>query len=56
MTFDFRLAVLACADITQKVIDEFAVMTGRQYQLFEYYADSAAELQIFTLLQRSRIR
>ncbi|MBN4001798.1 hypothetical protein [Nostoc sp. LPT] len=44
-----------CADITQKVMDEFAVMTGRQYQLFEYHGDPAAKLQIFTLLQRSRI-
>jgi pyruvate-ferredoxin/flavodoxin oxidoreductase len=34
---------LACPDITQKVMDEFATMTGRQYQLFEYYGDSAAE-------------
>ncbi|MEA5506564.1 pyruvate:ferredoxin (flavodoxin) oxidoreductase [Halotia wernerae UHCC 0503] len=34
---------LACADITQKVMDEFAQMTGRQYQLFEYHGDPAAE-------------
>ncbi|MBG1241892.1 pyruvate:ferredoxin (flavodoxin) oxidoreductase [Nostoc sp. NZL] len=34
---------LACADITQKVMDEFAAMTGRQYQLFEYHGDPAAE-------------
>ncbi|MBH8551738.1 pyruvate:ferredoxin (flavodoxin) oxidoreductase [Nostocaceae cyanobacterium CENA357] len=34
---------LACADITQKVMDEFAEMTGRQYQLFEYHGDPAAE-------------
>jgi pyruvate-ferredoxin/flavodoxin oxidoreductase len=34
---------LACPDITQKVMDEFAVMTGRQYQLFEYHGDPAAE-------------
>ncbi|QHG14890.1 pyruvate:ferredoxin (flavodoxin) oxidoreductase [Nostoc sp. ATCC 53789] len=34
---------LACADITQKVMDEFAAMTGRQYQLFEYHGDSEAE-------------
>ncbi|MDZ8051302.1 MAG: pyruvate:ferredoxin (flavodoxin) oxidoreductase [Aulosira sp. ZfuVER01] len=34
---------LACPDITQKVMDEFAAMTGRQYQLFEYYGDPAAE-------------
>lgn len=34
---------LACPDITQKVMDEFAVMTGRQYQLYEYHGDPAAE-------------
>ncbi|RCJ25645.1 pyruvate:ferredoxin (flavodoxin) oxidoreductase [Nostoc sp. ATCC 43529] len=34
---------LACADISQKVMDEFAQMTGRQYQLFEYHGDPAAE-------------
>ncbi|MBD2683445.1 MULTISPECIES: pyruvate:ferredoxin (flavodoxin) oxidoreductase [Nostoc] len=34
---------LACANITQKVMDEFAAMTGRQYQLFEYHGDPAAE-------------
>jgi pyruvate-ferredoxin/flavodoxin oxidoreductase len=33
----------ACPDITQKVMDEFFVMTGRQYQLFEYYGDPTAE-------------
>ncbi|MEH2306760.1 pyruvate:ferredoxin (flavodoxin) oxidoreductase [Nostoc sp.] len=34
---------LTCADITQKVMDEFAQMTGRQYQLFEYHGDPEAE-------------
>ncbi|WP_414541551.1 pyruvate:ferredoxin (flavodoxin) oxidoreductase [Nostoc sp. CCY0012] len=34
---------LACPDITQKVMDEFAVMTGRQYQLFEYHGEPTAE-------------
>ncbi|WP_071189972.1 pyruvate:ferredoxin (flavodoxin) oxidoreductase [Trichormus sp. NMC-1] len=34
---------LACPDITQKVMDEFATMTGRQYQLFEYHGNPAAE-------------
>jgi len=34
---------LACPDITQKIMDEFAAMTGRQYQLFEYHGDPAAE-------------
>lgn len=34
---------LACPDITQKVMDEFAAMTGRQYQLFEYYGHPEAE-------------
>jgi pyruvate-ferredoxin/flavodoxin oxidoreductase len=33
----------ACPDITQKVMDEFFVMTGRQYQLFEYHGDPTAE-------------
>lgn len=34
---------LACPDIAQKVMDEFAQMTGRQYQLFEYHGDRKAE-------------
>lgn len=34
---------LACPDITQKVMDEFAAMTGRQYKLFEYHGDPTAE-------------
>jgi pyruvate-ferredoxin/flavodoxin oxidoreductase len=34
---------LACPNITQKVMDEFAAMTGRQYQLFEYYGHPGAE-------------
>ncbi|NET35340.1 MAG: pyruvate:ferredoxin (flavodoxin) oxidoreductase [Cyanothece sp. SIO1E1] len=34
---------LACPDITQKVMDEFAQVTGRQYHLFEYHGDPAAE-------------
>ncbi len=34
---------LACPDITQKVMDEFAQLTGRQYQLFEYHGHPAAE-------------
>ena len=33
----------ACPDITQTVMDEFAKLTGRQYQLFEYHGDPAAE-------------
>jgi pyruvate-ferredoxin/flavodoxin oxidoreductase len=33
----------ACPDLTQKVMDEFAQLTGRQYQLFEYHGDAAAE-------------
>ncbi|MBD2495740.1 pyruvate:ferredoxin (flavodoxin) oxidoreductase [Nostoc sp. FACHB-280] len=32
-----------CPEITQKIMDEFAQMTGRQYQLFEYYGDPSAE-------------
>jgi pyruvate-ferredoxin/flavodoxin oxidoreductase len=34
---------LACPDITQKVMDEFAQLTGRQYQLFEYHGNPTAE-------------
>jgi pyruvate-ferredoxin/flavodoxin oxidoreductase len=34
---------LACPDITQKVMDEFAEMTGREYKLFEYHGDPQAE-------------
>ncbi|TVP60439.1 MAG: pyruvate:ferredoxin (flavodoxin) oxidoreductase [Nodularia sp. (in: Bacteria)] len=34
---------LACPDITQQVMDEFAQMTGRQYQLFEYHGHPEAE-------------
>jgi pyruvate-ferredoxin/flavodoxin oxidoreductase len=34
---------ITCPEITQKVMDEFAKMTGRQYKLFEYYGDPAAE-------------
>ncbi|MDJ0774205.1 MAG: pyruvate:ferredoxin (flavodoxin) oxidoreductase [Mastigocoleus sp. MO_167.B18] len=34
---------LACPDITQKAMDEFAALTGRQYQIFEYQGDPAAE-------------
>ncbi len=32
-----------CPEITQTVMDEFAQLTGRQYQLFEYYGDPNAE-------------
>ncbi|WP_413171456.1 pyruvate:ferredoxin (flavodoxin) oxidoreductase [Anabaena azotica] len=34
---------LACPDITQKVMDEFAQVTGREYKLFEYHGDLEAE-------------
>lgn len=37
---------LACPDITQKVMDEFAALTGRQYKLFEYHGDPQAERAI----------
>ncbi|MDJ0618433.1 MAG: pyruvate:ferredoxin (flavodoxin) oxidoreductase [Calothrix sp. MO_192.B10] len=33
----------ACPDITQKAMDEFAALTGRQYQIFEYHGDPEAE-------------
>ncbi len=34
---------LACPEITQKVMDRFAEITGRQYHLYEYYGDPEAE-------------
>ncbi|MFM5896825.1 MAG: pyruvate:ferredoxin (flavodoxin) oxidoreductase, partial [Dolichospermum sp.] len=34
---------LACSDITQRVMDEFLEMTGREYKIFDYYGHSAAE-------------
>ena len=33
----------ACADITQKVMDEFAAQTGRRYHLFDYVGAADAE-------------
>ncbi|MGE5658544.1 MAG: pyruvate:ferredoxin (flavodoxin) oxidoreductase [Actinomycetota bacterium] len=36
----------ACVDLTQKVMDEFAKLTGRQYQLYEYHGDPQAERAI----------
>ena len=33
----------ACADITQKVMDEFAAVTGRRYNLFDYVGAPDAE-------------
>lgn len=32
-----------CVEITQQVMDDFAKLTGRQYQLFEYHGDPQAE-------------
>jgi pyruvate-ferredoxin/flavodoxin oxidoreductase len=32
-----------CADITQKVMDQFAGITGRKYQLFQYYGAPDAD-------------
>jgi pyruvate-ferredoxin/flavodoxin oxidoreductase len=40
---------LACPDITQKAMDEFAEITGRQYQLFEYHGDPEAEKVIILM-------
>jgi pyruvate-ferredoxin/flavodoxin oxidoreductase len=34
---------IACPDITQKAMDKFASITGRSYQLFEYYGADDAE-------------
>lgn len=33
----------ACPQITQRVMNEFAQLTGRQYSLFEYYGDPEAK-------------
>ncbi|MGF1601890.1 MAG: pyruvate:ferredoxin (flavodoxin) oxidoreductase [Thermosynechococcaceae cyanobacterium] len=33
----------ACPALTQKVMDQFAQLTGRQYQLYEYHGDPDAE-------------
>ncbi|GET39317.1 pyruvate:ferredoxin (flavodoxin) oxidoreductase [Microseira wollei] len=40
---------LACPDIVQKVMDEFATLTGRQYQLFEYHGDPEPERVIILM-------
>lgn len=34
---------LACPDIVQKTMDQFAKLTGRQYHLFDYYGPEDAE-------------
>ncbi len=39
----------ACPEITQTVMDEFARLTGRQYQLFEYYGHREAERVIILM-------
>lgn len=39
----------ACPDITQKAMDQFAALTGRQYQIFEYHGDPAAERVIILM-------
>ncbi|MDY7012740.1 MAG: pyruvate:ferredoxin (flavodoxin) oxidoreductase, partial [Cyanobacteriota bacterium] len=39
----------ACPNIVQKVMDDFAQLTGRQYQLFEYHGDPAAERVIILM-------
>lgn len=40
---------LACLDITQTVMDEFAQLTGRRYQFFEYHGDPNAERVIILM-------
>ncbi len=32
-----------CVEVTQRIMDDFAKLTGRQYQLFEYHGDPQAE-------------
>ncbi|MFB2876427.1 pyruvate:ferredoxin (flavodoxin) oxidoreductase [Floridanema aerugineum] len=39
----------ACVDITEKAMNDFAKLTGRQYQLFEYHGDPAAERVIILM-------
>ena len=39
----------ACPDITQKAMDKFAKITGRQYRLFEYYGAPDAERVIILM-------
>ncbi len=34
---------LTCPDLVQETMDEFAALTGRQYQLFDYVGDPEAE-------------
>jgi pyruvate-ferredoxin/flavodoxin oxidoreductase len=38
-----------CPDIVQQAMDEFAQLTGRQYQLYEYYGDPTAERVIILM-------
>jgi pyruvate-ferredoxin/flavodoxin oxidoreductase len=38
-----NLIYAACPDVVQKVMDEFAAQTGRQYSLFEYFGAPDAE-------------
>src|ERR1019366_6254115 len=38
-----NLVYARCPDITQKVMDEFAVQTGRAYKLFDYVGAPDAE-------------
>lgn len=39
----------ACPDLVQQAMDEFARLTGRQYHLYEYYGDPAAERVIVAM-------
>ncbi len=39
----------ACPDKVQQAMDEFAQLTGRQYQLYEYYGDPQAERVIVAM-------
>ena len=40
---------LACPDIVQRAMDQFAGRTGRSYKLFDYYGDAAAERVIILM-------
>ena len=39
----------ACSEITQRAMDKFASLTGRQYQLYEYYGAPDAERVIILM-------
>lgn len=45
----------ACPDIVQNKMDQFASLTGRQYQLFDYVGDPEAEQVIISMASSTEI-